>query len=223
MVPLTDVKAPVNGGGDGADFGTELLLDPSEGVTILVRDEVDGKAEVAEPSRAADAVQVSLGVLGEVKVDDNVDGLDVDTAGEEVRRHEVTGGTVAELVEDTVAVGLLHLGVNVVAGVSELGDLLGQKLDAVDRVAEDDGLVDLELGEEGVEAVDLLPLLDVGVELGDAAEGQLLHEVDRVRAGNELLAEGLDRHGEGGGEEADLMRLVAEVDDLLEDGLELRR
>ena len=126
MVPLTDVKAPVNGGGDGADLGTELLLDPSEGVTILVRDEVDGKAEVAEPSRAADAVQVGLGVLGEVEVNNNVDGLDVDTAGEEVRRHEVAGGTVAELMEDTVAVGLLHLGVDVVAGVPELGDLLAR-------------------------------------------------------------------------------------------------
>ena len=31
---------------------------------------------------------------------------------------------------------------------SELGDLLGQQLDARDRVAEDDALVDVELGEK---------------------------------------------------------------------------
>lgn len=223
FINLTHVKAPVNGGGDGADFGAQLLLDSSEGVAILVRDEVDGKTEVAKASRSADAVQVGLGVLGEVEVDNDVDGLDVDTAREQVRRDEVAGGAVAELVEDAVAVGLLHLGVDVVAGVSELGNLLGQELDAVDRVAEDDGLVDLELGEEGVEAVDLLPLFDVGVELGDAPEGQLLHEVDAVGIRDEFLAERLNRHGERGGEEADLMSLVTEVDDLLEDGLELRR
>lgn len=37
----------------------------------------------------------------------------------------------------------------------------------VDRVAEDDGLVDLKLGEERVEAVDFLALRHEGVELRD--------------------------------------------------------
>ncbi len=40
---------------------------------------------------------------------------------------------------------LLHLGVDVEARVAELRDLLGQELHAVHRVAEDDGLVDLQL------------------------------------------------------------------------------
>ena len=52
-----------------------------------------------------------------------------------------------------------HLGVDVVAAVAELGDLLGEQLDPLSGVAEDDALVDLQLGEERVEAVDLLPLL----------------------------------------------------------------
>ena len=51
--------------------------------------------------------------------------------------------------------GLSHLGVDVEAAEPELGDLLGQKLDSLRRVAEDDGLVDLQLREEGVQAVDL--------------------------------------------------------------------
>lgn len=118
------------------------------------------------------------------------------------------GASVPELVEDAVAVGLLHLGVDVEARVAQLGDLLGQQLDAVHRVAEDDGLVDLELqevqvrttsgrvlspphtwactwlrshlGEECVEAVDLLSLVHEGVVLRDAAQRQLLHQVDLV-------------------------------------------
>lgn len=36
-------------------------------------------------------------------------------------------------------------------------------------------------GEQSVEAVDLLPLCNVGVELSDALQGQLLHQVDLVR------------------------------------------
>lgn len=43
------------------------------------------------------------------------------------------------------------------------------------------------LGEEGVEAVDLLPLLDEGVVLRDTAQGQLLHQVDLVRVVDEAV------------------------------------
>ena len=48
-------------------------------------------------------------------------------------------------MEDAVAVVLHHLRVDVEAGVAQLRDFLGQQLHAVHRVAEDDGLVDLEL------------------------------------------------------------------------------
>ena len=96
---------------------------------------------MAEAARAADAVQVRLRRLGEVEVDDDVDGLDVDAAREEVGGDEVAAGAVAEVVEDAVTVRLEHARVDVEARVAELGDLLRQELDAVDRVAEDDGLV----------------------------------------------------------------------------------
>jgi hypothetical protein len=46
-------------------------------------------------------------------------------------------------------VRLEHFGVRVEAGVAEFGDFLGEELDAVGRVAEDDGLVDLELEARG--------------------------------------------------------------------------
>ncbi len=53
--------------------------------------------------------------------------------------------SIPEVVEDPVPVALEHLGVDVEARVAKLGDLLGQQLHAVDRVAEDDGLVDAQL------------------------------------------------------------------------------
>ena len=46
-------------------------------------------------------------------------------------------------MEHAVAVLLVHLGVDVEARVAELGDLLGQQLDSLRRVTEDDRLVDL--------------------------------------------------------------------------------
>ena len=47
-------------------------------------DKVDGKTEVAETTRATDSVEVGLGGLGEVEVDDNVDSLDVNAPRQQV-------------------------------------------------------------------------------------------------------------------------------------------
>ena len=48
-------------------------------------------------------------------------------------------------MEDAISVILPHLGVDVVAGVAQLGDLLGEQLYSLHWVAEDYGLVDLKL------------------------------------------------------------------------------
>ena len=47
-------------------------------------DEVDGEPEVPESPRAADAMEVGLGGLGEVEVYDNIHCLYVDASCEEV-------------------------------------------------------------------------------------------------------------------------------------------
>ena len=44
---------------------------------------------MSESSRSSDPVEVGLGHLREVEVDDDVDGLDVDTASEQVRGNQV--------------------------------------------------------------------------------------------------------------------------------------
>ena len=51
-------------------------------------------------------------------------------------------------MEDSVAVRLLHAGVDVVARVAQLGDLFRQQLDTLGAVAEDDALVYLQLKAE---------------------------------------------------------------------------
>ena len=85
-------------------------------------------------------MKVGLGHLGEVEVDHHIDGLDVDATCEKVRTDEVPAEAGPEVMEDPVPVGLRHLGVDVVAGVAQLGDLLGEQLHPLCRVAEDDAL-----------------------------------------------------------------------------------
>ena len=89
-------------------------------------------------------------------------------------------GTIAELVKYPVPVRLLHLGVNVVAGIAKFGDFLRKQFHTIHRVTEDYALVDLEFGKKSVEAVNLLPFLDVGIELGNTAECEFVHEINAV-------------------------------------------
>lgn len=135
----------------------------------------------------------------------------------------MSGRAIAELVKDTVSVGLLHFCMDVVARVPKFRDFLCKQFDSVNRVAKDDTLVDFKFGKECVEAMDLLSLLDVGIELGDTAKCKFVHEIDAVRVGDELLAKRFHGDGEGRTEQANLMILVTKVDNLFEDRLELGR
>lgn len=175
-----------------------------EKVAVLVRNQVDGDTEVAEATRATDAMQVGFGHLREVEVDDHVDGLDIDATSEEIGAHQIATQPVAEVVEDTISVRLRHAGMDIVAGVTELGDLLRQQLDTLGGVAEDDRLIDLQLREERVQTVHLLSLLYERVVLCDTLQGQFVHQIDLVRVLEVLAHELLHRDGKGGREEKNL-------------------
>lgn len=70
-------------------------------------------------------MEVGFGILGEVEVDDNVDGLNINTTCQEVGADKIAADTVAEIVEHPVAVSLKHTSVTVEARVAQLGNLLG--------------------------------------------------------------------------------------------------
>lgn len=73
---------------------------------------------MAEASRTTDAMQVGFGHTREIKIDDDVDGLHVDTSSEEVWAHEIAAEARSEVVEHTIAVCLRHARVNVVTAVT---------------------------------------------------------------------------------------------------------
>lgn len=113
-------------------------------------------------------MEIGFSSLREVEIDDDIDGLNVNTTREKIRADKMAGSAIAEFVKDAVTIGLSHFGMNVKARVAELSDFLGEKLDTVDRVAKDNALVDFKFGEKGVQAMDLLLFFDEGVELGNA-------------------------------------------------------
>ena len=139
----SDVKCTIDVLGDGGNLSPKLLLNTVKVEAILVCHQVYGETQVSEPTGATNTVEVRFRVLGEIKVDDDVDGLDIDTTSEEVRAHEVSTHAVAEVVEDAVTVRLQHFRVRVEARVSKFGNLLREQFDPVCRVAEDDRLIDL--------------------------------------------------------------------------------
>ena len=157
--------------------------------TVLPIDQIDSKTKVTVTSGTADTMQVGLSVFGEVKVDDNVDSLDIDTTSEQVRADKITANTVAEVVEDAVTVLLGHASVGIETRIAKFSDLLGEQLNAVGGVAEDDRLVDLQLIEEGVQTVDLLLFFDESIVLGNTAESQFVHQVDLIRTIHVLILE----------------------------------
>ena len=85
---------------DALDLGVEFVLNCEQIVLVVFSDEVDCHSKMTESSRSANSVEVGLSVLGEIKVDDNVDSLDVDTSGEDVCAHQASGFTIFEVVEN---------------------------------------------------------------------------------------------------------------------------
>lgn len=112
---LVNIEALVNRLGNGLDFRAEVTLNIVEVEAIIPVDQIDGQAKVAIATRTTDTMEVGFRILGEVKVDDDVYRLDVDTTGEEIGADQIAANTVAEIVEDAVSGLLGHLGMAVEA------------------------------------------------------------------------------------------------------------
>ena len=105
---------------NGIDLGLQLILDLEQLVLVLLGNEVDSQAKMSETTRATDSVKISLRVLGEIKVDHDVNRLNIDTTCEQVSAHEAASLTVLKVMVDTVTIALLHLRMNVETRVTKL-------------------------------------------------------------------------------------------------------
>src|SRR5262249_35334038 len=111
-LPVDGTAGRVEPGGRGAaaeqflrrpldrDLAADQLLDRVEREDVVVAGQRDRRAFRPGASRAADPVDVVLGVLGQVVVDDVRDPLDVEAAGGDVGRDEDGEPPFLELLED---------------------------------------------------------------------------------------------------------------------------
>mmetsp|Transcript_29253 Transcript_29253/g.61929 ORF Transcript_29253/g.61929 Transcript_29253/m.61929 type:complete len:327 (+) Transcript_29253:678-1658(+) len=165
--------------------GGVVALDVLEGSDVVVFDEVDGDALLAEAARPAYPVDVELPVEGEVVVDHERDLLDIQAPCPDVRGDQDPRGARPELRHDELPLALGHVAVH--RGDREVvrAHLVRQPLDLPPLVAEDHGLRDGQRVVQVAQRVKLpLLLLHRHEELLDPVQRQLvaLHQdPDRIR------------------------------------------
>jgi hypothetical protein len=103
-------------------------------------------------------VNVVLGGLGQIVVDDAGHGVDVETSGRHIGGHENAGLAGTELGEDPVPLGLALVAVERVAGETFVKKLVGQIFGSAFCAGKDEGLSfgRLGLGEDRLEKTPLL-------------------------------------------------------------------
>lgn len=142
---VVGIKLLVDGLRDGCNFGAKFLLNLVQIEAILPIDQIYGHTQMSITSRSTNTMKICLRVLRKVEIDHHIDGLDIDSTSQEIRTNKVAANTVAKVMEYPITIVLQHLSMRVEAGVSQFSDFLSQQLDAVRRVAEDNGLINLEL------------------------------------------------------------------------------
>ena len=158
--------------------------------TTLTRDERHDGARATGAAGAAGAVQVGLVLVRRVGLDHQIDVVDVDAAGCDIRRHEHVDATARELLEVARALGLVEVAVQSEGGDAGIVELLGEHLGVRAGAGEDEGLA--VAVDEAVEDLGLLAVLDhedavidrarVLVLTGDLVDGRLDEElVDQRR------------------------------------------
>ena len=109
---------------DTFDLGVQLVLNLEQVLLIVISDEVDCKTKMTKSTRSAYSVEIGLGKSWEVEIDDNVDGLNINTSGKNVSADEASRFSIFEVMVNSASVLLLHLRVNIEARIAKLCNLL---------------------------------------------------------------------------------------------------
>ena len=166
---------------------------------------------------ATDAVDVGLGVGGDVVVDDVADPLDVEAAGRDVGGDEDVELAGLELVDGALALHLRDVTVDRHRGVAAGAQLLGQGLGLVLGADEDDHAFEVLHLEDAREGVDLLRVGHDQVALGDRGDRRRLAldgDLDRVL--EVLLRDPADLRRHGRREQRDVLAVGGVGEDRLD-------
>ena len=205
--------------GQGQRFDLLLrgALDRAEHALFARGDEEDRLTGTSGTTGAADAVDVGLGVVRDVVVDDQGDAFDVESAGGHVGGDEDVDLAFAQHVDRALTCLLGDVAVDrgglEPAGAQLLGQLLGGLLRAHEH---DDALVLLDLEDAG-QSVELVRMLDHEVALADIRTGlRLRGDPNFLRIVQVLAGDPVDRGRHGGREQSDLTVLTDLAEDLFD-------
>ena len=150
------------------------LLQVLDLIDITAGDESRGHSLAACAARTADAVDVVLGIVGEVVVDHYLQVGDVDTAGRDICGDEELELRVLELVHDARALGLGDAAVEAVSRESLSKEGVGKFVDHALSVAEDDAEAEPVEIHQPDEGLGLAARWDFVEELLDIGSGDIL-------------------------------------------------
>ncbi len=121
---------------------------------------------MTEPPRPTNSMKIGFTVSGEVEIDYDVDGLDVDSSGTKIGTYKTSAFPISKSMENMISLLLRHFSMYEVTGITKLNDLLSKQLHPHRRITEYDCLCNVKLPEKGVQAMDLVLLIDVTIILG---------------------------------------------------------
>lgn len=158
------------------------------------------------PAVSPAATIVALVEERQIVVHDHVHLQDVDATRDDVRRDQHLLSTLAEAVDDGIALRRVFRTVQRRDLVALCSHALRYAVSRVSVLAEDDALANSEqVVERDENVIFVLLILAVHVELPDRVDGQLVPlQLDLVRVWRKLVREGAHVIGEGRGEKDDL-------------------
>ena len=201
----------------------QCCFDPLPNLHVVLRHHAHRVAGFTRASRSSDAVDVGFAVGGEVEVDDDIDGGDVETTGGDVGGNEDVAAAGTEFTESAEAGGLRELAVQGDSAEAEGAQEDCDSLCFVYGTGEDDGGLASELVEQ-VDEVEVLVLVGeeevVLKQIGDSlvfVRGN--GDAEGVGEGGAL--EGFNLRGHGCGEEVGVPFAREDFEDFVEDGAEV--
>jgi len=99
--------------GHWVDFCVQLFLNFYDILLISFCYEVDSQSDLTKPARSANSVQVGTAFVGEVEVDDNIDGLHINTSGNQIGADQSLELSFSESVEAFDSFLRFHVGVQI--------------------------------------------------------------------------------------------------------------
>jgi hypothetical protein len=84
---------------DTFDLSVKFILNCKQILLVILSDEIDSHTKMTKSTRSTNSVKICFSILGEVKVDNNVHSLNIDTSCEDICADKASCFTVFEIME----------------------------------------------------------------------------------------------------------------------------